>query len=206
MKEVIEKQEELIDLLKDQLQDLTMMSKIELGDDVIREIVSLNIAIDELKSQPSIPFVSEVELFNDAMGKPNFYTPNIPTERWQWEFVYNFILEELNEYKEACETEDIVGVADALGDIMYVLCNGILLHGMKDKITDVYAEIQSSNMSKLCLTEDIAKQTVIERQEKLGVPCHYEKINNHFVVYRTSDMKVQKSLSYHSPNLKQFFN
>lgn len=197
-------QSELIDLLRMQCQDLTMMSKIELGDDVMKEICNLNKQIEQEHNK--IPFVSEVETFNEAMGKPNFYTPNIPTERWQWEFVYNFILEELNEYKEACENEDIVGVADALGDIMYVLCNGIMLHGMKDKITDIYAEIQSSNMSKLCLTEDLAKQTVIERQKTLGVPCHYEKINNHFVVYRTSDMKVQKSLLYVSPNLKQFFN
>ena len=48
-----------------------------------------------------VPFVSEVETFNTTMGKPNFYTPNIPEEDWQWEFVYNFIMEELNEYKEA---------------------------------------------------------------------------------------------------------
>ena len=46
-----------------------------------------------------VPFVSEVETFNATMGKPNTYTPNIP-ERKEWEFVYNFILEELEEYKE----------------------------------------------------------------------------------------------------------
>ena len=67
-------------------------------------------------------------------------------------------IEKLNEYKEACEQKDITGVADALGDIMYVLCNGIMLHGMKDKFTDVYNEIQASNMSKVCTTEEIAKQ------------------------------------------------
>jgi NTP pyrophosphatase (non-canonical NTP hydrolase) len=152
-----------------------------------------------------IPFISEVEIFNETMGKPNVYTPNIPEEQWQWEFVYNFILEELNEYKEACEQKDIAGVADALGDIMYVLCNGIILHGMKDKFTDVYNEIQASNMSKVCTTEEIAKQTVEEREKTLGFPCHYEKIKENWIVYRSSDMKVQKSLSYFKPNLKQFF-
>jgi hypothetical protein len=51
-----------------------------------------------------VPFVSEVEEFNAIMGKPNNYTPIIPEEK-EWMFVYNFILEELEEYKHACETE-----------------------------------------------------------------------------------------------------
>lgn len=152
-----------------------------------------------------VPFVDEVEIFNKAMNKPNYYEPNIPTEKWQWEFVYNFILEELNEYKEACENNNIVGVADALGDIMYVLCNGIMLHGMKDKIQDIYQEIQASNMSKLCLTEEIAIDTVLDRERVLGEPCHYEPVDDHWVVYRSKDRKVQKSTTYFKPNLEQFF-
>jgi predicted HAD superfamily Cof-like phosphohydrolase len=151
-----------------------------------------------------VPFVDEVEQFNNVMGKPNNYTPLIPEEK-EWKFVYDFILEELNEYKEACENKDIVGVADALGDIMYVLCNGIMLHGMKDKITQVYQEIQLSNMSKVCKTEKEAIETALHRSKELGVETYYEKTNNYWVVYRKSDRKVLKSLSYFPPNLKQFF-
>jgi hypothetical protein len=74
-----------------------------------------------------VPFVSEVEEFNAIMGKPNNYTPNIPDEK-EWMFVYNFILEELEEYKHACETGNIVEVLDALCDITYVsLGNGAML-------------------------------------------------------------------------------
>lgn len=153
----------------------------------------------------NVPFVDEVEIFNQTMGKPNYYIPNIPEEQWQWEFVYNFILEELNEYREACKNKDIIGVADALGDIMYVLCNGIMLHGMKDKFMDIYQEIQKSNMSKACDTQQIAEQTVIERETTLGKPCHYEKIGDKWVVFRTEDRKVQKSITYFKPNLSQFF-
>ena len=64
-----------------------------------------------------VPFVSEVEEFNALMNKPNNYEPIIPENRLEWEFVYNFILEELEEYKQACETENIVEVLDALCDI-----------------------------------------------------------------------------------------
>ena len=50
-----------------------------------------------------VPFISEVEEFNDMMGKPNNYAPIIPEEK-EWMFVYNFVLEELEEFKHACET------------------------------------------------------------------------------------------------------
>ena len=71
------------------------------------------------KKDKYVPFVSEVEEFNATMGKPNNYEPIIP-EKKEWQFVYDFILEELEEYKEACETGNIVEVLDALCDIAYV--------------------------------------------------------------------------------------
>ena len=142
--------QELVDVLKSQVIDLTMMSKIELGDDVIEKINSLQQQLNY------VPFVSEVETFNVTMGKPNNYTPVIP-DRKEWEFVYNFILEELEEYKHACETGNIVEVLDALCDITYVsLGNGAMLHGLKDKMMPAYQEVQASNMSKACKTEDEA--------------------------------------------------
>ena len=54
-----------------------------------------------------VPFVDEVEIFNKTFGKPNNYEPNIP-EKKEWQFVYDFILEELEEYRQACENGDIV--------------------------------------------------------------------------------------------------
>lgn len=153
----------------------------------------------------NVPFVNEVELFNATFGKPNNYTPVIP-ERKEWEFVYNFILEELEEYKEACEKGDIVEVLDALCDITYVsLGNGVMLHGLKDKFNDAYAEVQASNMSKACKTEDEAIETVNVRSEQQGEPCHYEKVGDFYIVYRTRDRKVMKSVNYFKPNLKKFF-
>ncbi len=153
----------------------------------------------------NVPFVDEVELFNATFGKPNNYTPVIP-ERKEWEFVYNFILEELQEYKEACEKGDIVEVLDALCDITYVsLGNGVMLHGLKDKFNDAYAEVQASNMSKACQTEEEAVETVKVRSEQQGEDCHYEKVGDFYIVYRTRDRKVMKSVNYFKPDLKKFF-
>jgi hypothetical protein len=157
------------------------------------------------KSQ-EVPFVDEVEKFNATFGKPNNYRPNIP-DRGEWEFVYNFILEELEEYKEACESGDIVGVLDALCDITYVsLGNGVMLHGLRRKILPAYAEVQASNMSKSCATEEEAKQTVEVRSAEQGEPCHYEEKGDYYVVYRTRDRKVMKSINYFKPDLTQFFS
>ena len=153
-----------------------------------------------------VPFVSEVETFNATMGKPNNYTPIIPEEK-EWMFVYNFILEELEEYKHACETGNIVEVLDALCDIAYVsIGNGVMLHGLKDQILPAYAEVQASNMSKACKTEEEAIQTVELRSKEQGEPCHYEKQGDFWVVYRTRDFKVMKNINYFRPNLKQFLN
>ena len=152
-----------------------------------------------------VPFVSEVETFNATMGKPNNYEPVIPEEN-EWMFVYNFILEELEEYKEACETGNIVEVLDALCDIAYVsIGNGAMLHGLKDKLWDAYQEVQASNMSKACINEEEAQATVELRSKEQNEPCHYEKVGEYYIVYRSRDRKVMKNINYFRPNLKQFF-
>ena len=152
-----------------------------------------------------VPFVDEVQEFNDTFGKPNNYTPMIGGKK-EWQFVYDFILEELEEYKEACEKGDIVGILDALCDITYVsLGNGTMLHGLKGKIWKAYQEVQASNMSKSCKTIEEAEETVKVRSEEKNHPCHYEQVGDRYVVYRSSDKKVMKSINYFAPNLKQFF-
>ena len=62
---------------------------------------------------------------------------------------YKLMREENEEYLDAATRGDLVEVADALGDMLYILCGTILEHGMQDKIEAVFAEIQQSNMSKL---------------------------------------------------------
>ena len=152
-----------------------------------------------------VPFVDEVEIFNATFGKPNNYEPTIPEEK-EWKFVYDFILEELEEYKQACEEGNIVEVLDALCDIAYVsLGNGAMLHGLKDKVWPAYMEVQASNLSKACVTQEEAQATVELRSKEQGEPCHHEQVGDKYVVYRSRDKKVMKSINYFRPNLEQFF-
>jgi predicted HAD superfamily Cof-like phosphohydrolase len=149
-------------------------------------------------------FISEVETFNKLFGKLNNKVPTIP-EKMERDFIYNFILEELDEYKHAAEEGDIVEVLDAFCDIMYVLSAGIMAFGLKDKFLAAYNEVQESNLSKSCATEEEADATAKFRAAASQRPCHFEKRGDRFVVYRSEDRKVQKSLSYFAPNLRQFF-
>tara|TARA_R110002020_G_scaffold106629_4_gene248127 strand:- start:376 stop:993 length:618 start_codon:yes stop_codon:yes gene_type:complete len=152
-----------------------------------------------------VPFVDEVQEFNETFGKPNNYDPTIP-EKKEWMFVYDFIQEELAEYKEACERGDIVEILDALCDITYVsLGNGTMLHGLKGKIWKAYQEVQASNMSKACKTEEEAIETAKSEAARVGEDTHYEQVGEYWVVYRSRDRKVLKSINYFRPNLKQFF-
>ena len=163
--------------------------------------------VDTVWDTNYVPFVSEVEEFNATFNKPNNYEPVIP-EKKEWQFVYDFILEELEEYREACERGDIVEVLDALCDIAYVsLGNGTMLHGLKDKIWPAYLEVQASNISKACSSEEEAMETVRVRSEEQGEECYFEKVaEGRYIVYRKRDNKVMKSINYFRPDLKQFFN
>jgi predicted HAD superfamily Cof-like phosphohydrolase len=89
---------------------------------------------------------------------------------------YSLLREENEEYLEAAKKGDLVEVADALGDILYVLCGTLIEHGLQDKIEEVFKEIQSSNMSKLGAD---------------GKPIYRE------------DGKVLKGPNYFKPNIKK---
>jgi hypothetical protein len=160
--------------------------------------------MNEVKN--SVAFIDEVEYFNKVMGKEwqNRNTPTINKD--DADFVINFIQEELNELKEAVENKDIVGVLDALLDITYVgLGNGALVFGLKNKIIEGYKEVQNSNLSKICKTEEEAEESVRIRSIVEGEPCYYKKINDLYVVFRSRDNKVMKNIFYKKPNLRQFF-
>lgn len=93
--------------------------------------------------------LNAVAKFHDAFGIESADSPcvNIPEQTILLR--HNLMKEENEEYLEAAQKNDLVEVADALGDMLYILCGTILSHGMQHKITEVFKEIQRSNMSKL---------------------------------------------------------
>ena len=93
--------------------------------------------------------IGAVAQFHDAFGIQNNSTPTAALTAADIQLRFDLMKEENEEYLEAAQNGDLVEIADALGDQLYILCGTILRHGLQDKIIAVFEEIQRSNMSKL---------------------------------------------------------
>jgi predicted HAD superfamily Cof-like phosphohydrolase len=139
------------------------------------------LTMSKLKFQELISLVKE---FHDSFQIKNGKNNEILSTK---EALLRFkLMEEENlEYIEACEKKDIVQIADALGDMLYILCGTILKHGLDNSMEDVFLEIQKSNMSKL---------------DKNNKPI----INDGIIDPSKPKGKVLKGENYKPPNLSQF--
>ena len=93
--------------------------------------------------------IKAVQEFHEAFGLGVQQQPIANLSMQKLKLRFDLMDEENKEYLEAAENNDLVEVADALGDMLYILCGTILEHGMQHKIEEVFNEIQRSNMSKL---------------------------------------------------------
>ena len=93
--------------------------------------------------------IDAVKEFNEAFKIKYSKNQEADLDESTIELRYRLMQEENDEYLEAARKKDLVEIADALGDKLYILCGTILAHGLQDKIVDVFDEIQRSNMSKL---------------------------------------------------------
>ena len=93
--------------------------------------------------------IDAVKEFNEAFKIKYSKNQEADLDEFTIELRYRLMQEENDEYLEAARKKDLVEIADALGDKLYILCGTILAHGLQDKIVEVFDEIQRSNMSKL---------------------------------------------------------
>ena len=93
--------------------------------------------------------IDAVKEFNEAFKINYSKKQKADLDESTIELRYRLMQEENDEYLEAARKKDLVEIADALGDKLYILCGTILAHGLQDKIVEVFNEIQRSNMSKL---------------------------------------------------------
>jgi len=85
--------------------------------------------------------ISDVARFHDAFGIENNQQPTAQLSATDVQLRFNLMKEENEEYLEAAQNGDLVEIADALGDQLYILCGTILRHGLQHKIEEVFAEI-----------------------------------------------------------------
>lgn len=89
-----------------------------------------------------------VERFHEAFSQ-EFAQHPVMLDEDKFMLRHRLMAEENDEYLEACQNRDMKGIADALGDQMYILCGTIIKHGLQHVIEDIFYEIHQSNMSKL---------------------------------------------------------
>lgn len=148
--------------------------------------------------------LTAVAEFHKTFQHPILDEPTIPSEI-RCNLRVALIAEELKELQEAIENKDIVEIADALCDIQYVLSGAILEFGLKDKFNALFEEVQRSNMSKACKTEEEAKATQAHYLLK-GVSSYYKEVDGLFLVFREEDNKTLKSINYSPADLKGILN
>mgnify|MGYP001281476826 CR=1 FL=1 len=123
--------------------------------------------------------INHVKKFHESFGIENKLTPTANLNDSIFNLRFKLMQEENQEYLEACKNGDLNEIADALGDMMYILCGTILAHGFQNKIELVFEEIQKSNMSKL---------------DNDGKPIYRE------------DGKILKSSNYFKPNISKILS
>lgn len=131
----------------------------------------------EAKTKPVlIEKINSVKEFHEVFKIGSRETPEGVISEVEYTLRYNLMKEENDEYLEACKRGDLVEIADALGDKMYILFGTILKHGLQHKIEELFDEIHRSNMSKL---------------DEKGMPIFRE------------DGKILKGQNYFKPNIKK---
>jgi predicted HAD superfamily Cof-like phosphohydrolase len=156
----------------------------------------------DLHQPESLQLVAE---FHKTFKHPVLAVPTIPDER-RSRLRVDLIAEELQELEESIAARDIVAIADALCDIQYVLSGAILEFGLGEKFKALFEEVQRSNMSKACTSEEEAARTVQYYKDKDGTPCYYRKEGDRWLVYRKSDDKTIKSVGYSPADLESILN
>ena len=120
--------------------------------------------------------LNAVKIFHETYGLGVSTEMKADLGKLKNELRFNLMKEENEEYLEACKDGNLTEIADALGDMMYILFGTIVRHGLQHKIEEVFTEIHRSNMSKL---------------DENGKPIYRE------------DGKILKSNLYFKPQIKE---
>ena len=123
--------------------------------------------------------IKKVEIFHEAFKQKNATGPALLDSK-DYLLRHGLMEEENEEYLVAYQNDDIVEIADALGDQLYILCGTILKHGLQHKIEEVFNEIHLSNMSKL----DAKGEPIFREDGKIMKSNRYFKPDIAKIVYK----------------------
>ena len=149
--------------------------------------------------------LNQVAEFHRTFQHPVEPQPVIPSPQ-RCELGVALLAEELKELQKAIDDQDIVEIADALCDLQYVLSGAVLEFGLGEVFSDLFDEVQRSNMSKTCTTMEEAEATQKYYKEERGFDSTIEKSGDHYLVFRIPDRKTLKSINYSPADLHRFLS
>ena len=147
--------------------------------------------------------IEKVKTFHRLTENDWRETPGVPGED-RLALRTNLIIEEAREFEEAAKKGDLVEMADALTDLLYVTYGSLGELGLANIADHLFDEVQASNMSKVCKTKEEAELTVAwyKDQKKTGqCEAEFRAVPGGFLVERVSDGKILKSKNYSPVNL-----
>ncbi len=144
--------------------------------------------------------LERVKSFNEhAMLKQLHPTPKL-IDADSYKLNHDLIVEEVKEYLEACKDGDLIEVADAVGDLMFVLWGIICKHGMHNIFFEqIFAPICDSNETKYCPSRSEAMLSIMNLQNKKSTPHNYSEWNGSYVIFDTNSGKLAKGINYKEP-------
>jgi predicted HAD superfamily Cof-like phosphohydrolase len=148
----------------------------------------------------------QVSDFNSQFGIKQLERPSLNDESFI-DSRMALIREEMHELEDAVKNKDLVETVDALTDILYVVLGmGYSLNVNLDKAFDI---VHASNMSKICLTENDAKDTVEwykQFEPRYTSPTYRLNNQGKYVVFDEKTRKILKSVDYCPADLKSIIS
>jgi predicted HAD superfamily Cof-like phosphohydrolase len=146
--------------------------------------------------------LTKVAEFHRTFHHPILSNPAIPAPE-RARLRVSLIAEELKELEEAIANKDLTEVADALCDLQYVLSGAIHEFGLSEKFPELFEEVHRSNMSKACVSEEEAEQTIQHYLKKDNTEAYFRESDGKYLVYRKEDHKTLKSIHYQPAELEK---
>lgn len=144
--------------------------------------------------------IHKVSQFMALMGQAMPEKPTIPSDATV-QLRRSLIDEENTELAFAAAAGDLAEVADALCDLQYVVSGAVRAYGFSPELfEELFEEVQKSNMSKICTSEEEAQLTV-QHYEASNLSTYVKQVGEFFTVVRTTDDKVMKSINWKAPDL-----
>jgi len=139
-----------------------------------------------------LSIMNSVKEFHQVFGLDHHEAPRADVGQNIIELRHRLMAEENDEYLEAAKNNDLVQIADALGDKLYILCGTIIAHGLQHKIIEVFEEIHRSNMSKL----DDSGQPIYREDGKIMKSRRYFQPDIASVLYKENPMPLKTMTAF----------